>query len=249
MLHSGNATLAGTFRCAAAGMSRSGVVGGGGGPPVSGYVAWYDASQITGLADGAAVSTWPDGSANHNDATQSTVALKPTYFKTTAGNLINGKPTVLFDGARYVQVATPSATLVAPTTMFVACNPTQLTFTTTYCILQPTNQVWEFFHTSMWLLSSGGTALSASTTTGVHQYTYVWGGAGSSVLRQDGSQLATSTTVGTTNGTSPWFIGSQGGANGFVGPIGEIIIYTNQTLSANNITATEAYLKTKWATP
>jgi len=69
---------------------------GGGWSPLDlpGLVAWYDASQITGLSDGDPVGTWSDLSGNSHDATQATAALKPLY-KT---NLQNGLAMVRGDG-------------------------------------------------------------------------------------------------------------------------------------------------------
>lgn len=66
--------------------------------PVAGAVLWLDASQITGLSDGNAVSTWPDMSGNGYDATQGTGSAQPTY-KT---GIVNGKPVVRFDGGDWL---------------------------------------------------------------------------------------------------------------------------------------------------
>jgi len=57
--------------------------------------AAYDARYISGLSDGAAVSSWSDLSGNGFTATQGTTARQPTY-KTAA---IGGSPSVRFDGA------------------------------------------------------------------------------------------------------------------------------------------------------
>lgn len=56
---------------------------------------WLDASRITGLNDGDAVTTWSDSSGNGYNATQATPANKPTY-KTI---ILNSKPVVRFDGS------------------------------------------------------------------------------------------------------------------------------------------------------
>jgi hypothetical protein len=56
--------------------------------------AWYDASKITGLSDGAAVETWEDSSGNGNDVTQGTADERPTYQT----SILNGLPVVRFDG-------------------------------------------------------------------------------------------------------------------------------------------------------
>jgi hypothetical protein len=57
--------------------------------------AAYDARYISGLSDGAAVSSWSDLSGNGFTASQGTTARQPSY-KTAA---IGGSPSVRFDGA------------------------------------------------------------------------------------------------------------------------------------------------------
>jgi hypothetical protein len=61
--------------------------------PASGLIGRLRADSITGVADGAAVATWPG--LTGGDATQATGANRPTY--TASG--INGKPSVSFDGS------------------------------------------------------------------------------------------------------------------------------------------------------
>ena len=64
-------------------------------PKSLGVRAAYDARYISGLSDGAAVSSWSDLSGNGFTATQGTTARQPSY-KTAA---IGGSPSVRFDGA------------------------------------------------------------------------------------------------------------------------------------------------------
>jgi len=93
--------------------------GGGGGGSItpsglSGLLAWYDASQITGHVDGDAMTTWPDMSGNGNDATASG-ALEPTY-KT---GIVNSLPVMRFGGSEYMTSSfTPSGKL----TVFMVAN-------------------------------------------------------------------------------------------------------------------------------
>jgi hypothetical protein len=61
---------------------------------IANLVAWYDASQITGLSDNDLVTTWPDLSGNGYDLIQNDVALKPTY----KASIKNGLPVIRFDG-------------------------------------------------------------------------------------------------------------------------------------------------------
>lgn len=74
---------------------------------IPGLVAWYDASQISGQADNTALSSWPDLSGNGYNLSQATGVNQPTYYSSTAGKTVNGKPAVWFDGTDdYMQEST-----------------------------------------------------------------------------------------------------------------------------------------------
>lgn len=83
-------------------------------PPVANPLLWLDASAITGLADGAAVTTWMDLSGYGRHATQATAGSKPTY-KTA---IQNGRAVVRFDGTADCMQA-PSITWGAAMTVMV----------------------------------------------------------------------------------------------------------------------------------
>jgi hypothetical protein len=55
---------------------------------------WLDATAITGLTNGQAVSTWTDSSGNGNNAVQVSPSQNPIYLSSA----FNGKPVVRFDG-------------------------------------------------------------------------------------------------------------------------------------------------------
>lgn len=78
-----------------------------------GLVAWYDASQITGLSDGEAVAQWNDVSGNGNHLTQGTAGFRPIYKV----SIVNGLPVVRFDGT---DDKLTRSTLVAATTQVTA---------------------------------------------------------------------------------------------------------------------------------
>lgn len=63
-------------------------------PDIPDLKLWLDASQIAGLNDGDAVTTWNDLSGQVNNVTQAVGVEKPTY---QTGEL-NGYPIVRFDG-------------------------------------------------------------------------------------------------------------------------------------------------------
>ena len=64
-----------------------------GDPPVGGYIAWYDASQIVEVADGDSLATWADLSGNGYDLSSARYAA-PTYYSKTSEYLVNGLPIV-----------------------------------------------------------------------------------------------------------------------------------------------------------
>ena len=60
--------------------------------------AWYRADAVTGLADGAAVASWVDSTANARTLAQSTAAYRPAY----KAGIQNGRPAIRFDGTNDV---------------------------------------------------------------------------------------------------------------------------------------------------
>lgn len=96
-----------------------------------GLALWLAADKLTGLADGAAVATWPDASGNGRDAAQATAAKRPTYRT----NVLNGKPVLRFDGVDD-GLATPSITLAATTGVTLFAVVTGLTTGTDQAIAE-----------------------------------------------------------------------------------------------------------------
>src|SRR4051794_15003785 len=80
-------------------------------------VCWFAADRITGLADAAAVATWPDASGNGNDATQATSAKRPVY-KT---GILNGLPVVRFTAANQHRLATAAFAVALAQPSTVVC--------------------------------------------------------------------------------------------------------------------------------
>ena len=62
-------------------------------PIVSALAGWYQADVITGLSDGAAVTSWSDSSGQGNTLTQSSSGAQPSYET----NELNSLPIVRFD--------------------------------------------------------------------------------------------------------------------------------------------------------
>jgi hypothetical protein len=68
---------------------------------------WYRADAITGLADGAAVASWPDSTANARTLSQATADYRPLYKV----SIQNGRPAVRFDGSNDLLTGTFAGSL------------------------------------------------------------------------------------------------------------------------------------------
>ncbi len=60
--------------------------------------AWYKADAGISVANGATVSSWTNAVDNTYNAGQVTVGARPTYYNSTAANLVNFNPSLSFDG-------------------------------------------------------------------------------------------------------------------------------------------------------
>ena len=78
---------------------------------ISGLESWYQASSITGLANGASVSAWADSSSGGHNLTQLTVADQPMYESIDIG----GQPAVRFNGTSDFMTGTASGFVNAAT--------------------------------------------------------------------------------------------------------------------------------------
>lgn len=217
---------------------------------MAGYFAWWDATQITGLANNAPVATWPDLSANGHNLTQGTGASQPTYV--TSG--VNTHAGVAFNGSQFL--ATAALTLAQPFTMLLVLVQTSAGNQVVVDNASGGNfnfktdtvnfvEKWDVF-------AGGSNDLEGGTvTTTATQVTTVCN-ASSSLLRQDRAQVAAGS--GTIPGSSGFaaqsfnLAGASGDASHFVGVVGEILVYPS-ALSAGDITSVETYLHTKWGTP
>jgi hypothetical protein len=211
------------------------------GPPVAGYVAWYDASQITGQADNTTLSSWPDLSGNGNNLSTTTPA---TYYSSTAGKPVNGKPAVWFNTSSYslgafsrAQPYTLAYVVKADTTsgtrILLNSNAGNTTFSNT--------GTWRFY---------GGVSLDSgvSLDTATHAVFAVANGA-SSTIQVDATAVTGNAGGGGIGGATN-YVGSNNsvGGNPWSGAICEIFIYPS-ALSAGNITSLRNYFRSKWGTP
>jgi hypothetical protein len=232
--------------------------------PVSGYSAWYDASQITSVADGASLASWSDLSGNGNTMA-ATGTAEPTYYKTTSAKLVNGLPAVWFNGSTNIMAtSSPISTARTGVTMFVVtqntaggayygglapfCNGGGPSINT-YNSPQPNG----YFG---WL--SNGVAWEATTTpanTGLNAICLALGtSAGTTAVYLNGAQLSSTGYSEPNTPSGPallggHFIGTPGDSTGqyLTGPLCEALFYPS-LLSAANILSVFNYLNHKWGT-
>lgn len=89
---------------------------------ISGLSLWFKADAITGLADGAGVSSWAD-SLGLSTASQATAAKQPTY----RAGVLNGLPVIRFAGAQRMTLSGAALTFsnnIAGASVFVVASST-----------------------------------------------------------------------------------------------------------------------------
>jgi trimeric autotransporter adhesin len=77
----------------------------------SGLKLWLKADAGIAVADGTKINSWPDQSPAAYNLTQATAAIQPTYYKTTAANLVNFNPSVVFSLGALTTMTNTSANL------------------------------------------------------------------------------------------------------------------------------------------
>jgi hypothetical protein len=213
-------------------------------PPVAGYYAWYDATQIPGLADGQTLTAWPDASGNMRPL--SVVTGTPTFYKTTSAKLVNGRPAVWFNGDGGAASAS-AFTVPQPLTVFVEARCTDVSVTRMATGQgSGTCQVYEAGGGSgQWAIYAGNPVFGPGVDTNLHCLTGLFNG-GSSSLRVDGA--ATAGNSGAAGLTTAFVVGNaatSGTASAWLGPICEVIVYP-LALTAPQMASVEAYLAAKW---
>lgn len=220
---------------------------GGGLPVTNGLWAHWDATSIS-AASLDPVVTWPDSSPNGRDLEQASASLQPQYVT----NVVNGLPTVRFDGTEEMKT-TDSVALPQPNTLFLVAreHTNHYAFTidsvagdrSYFAIDGRTGSSYEQL-----ILSSGtNLLLGDNIATAWNQYTGEYNGASSQIRRNGGG---TGDTVTGDAGTNPWGSGitvgrSIGGSSGLDGDIGEIVFY-DRILTATERGLVEAHLLDKW---
>lgn len=240
----------------AASAALSGTGTAGGQPPVSGYLAWYDASQITGQSDGSSLSAWSDLSSNGYNMSQSTGADQPTYYSSTAGKLINGLPAVWFNGTSDRMTNSTSVSL-ANCSIFAVVQLTSDTNNATILGSSASGGLQLRTNTGarLNLLAEGTTDIGADSS---GEITPGSNNAGAATYDSTTGAYAFYVNSGTatTTGTNATTISSHAMVLGFNGSntsefwdgaIAEVIVY-NSVLTGAQITSTFTYLNNKWGT-
>lgn len=218
---------------------RSGVVASGGGgssPPVSGYLAQYDASdtatitQLAGLA-----SQWNDKSANALHLVQGTALNQPT----TNSRTINSLNTLLFNGSTTSMQVTQ--TLNHPITVFAIIQSDTISSGDRQAYYSGDNMGMR----GTTYACDDGHGLSSGVTVDLNPHVLA--------MRDDGTQRvyldSTTASQGSFGGGGSVIrAGLGGGSEYWNGLIGEIIVYSS-SLSDADVTSTFSYLKAKWGTP
>ena len=219
-------------------------------------ILWLDATSITGLADGAAISTWTDSSGKGNDAT-GTLTSRPLY-KT---NIVNSKPVVRFDGTNDYLTVANEPTFDLPTfTIFVVGTASNdggtFTSKTTFAggVGDANRRKLQLRRSS----SSQFVLYSGSDTANKSMGAVSWSGFNiMSVVARSATDysLALNGAVSTysspsldltaMNNSSLVIGAATSGAEFLNGDIAEILIY-NRALSATERMAVESYLAAKW---
>jgi hypothetical protein len=187
-------------------------------PPVSGYIAWWDASQITGHANGASVTSWPDSSGNGYTLTTTT----PPIYTT---NVQNGLPAVNFVAGNVWLAGTWA--LTGTETFFVVSLNASGTGGTNQRIL------------------SSPTATEPDYTAGMIDYNTTAATYGVRIDQMFAPNTPDSTLDNVALGTECAPGGTAPDGSFFTGCICEILIY-NSTLNDTQIASVTNYLTNKW---
>lgn len=211
---------------------------------------WLKADYITGVTDGAALSTsWADASGNGNSASQSNASYQPVYNQ----NMVNGHPAITFDGTN--DYLDDTRTYNART-VFIVFRSTSATQNTAHLA-----QLWGHYN------DGAHVAIDPRTTPG--GYSFDGNGSATAKYAINGNTFGSAIANGnaspwsydtwniltveftSTNAMTRQVIGSlvpqfAVGAHQFGGDIAEIIVYSD-TLGTTRRNIVQNYLAAKYA--
>jgi hypothetical protein len=210
-------------------------------PPVAGYTAWWDASQITGHADNTSLTSWADSSGNsHNLTTVDGTA--PIYYASTAGKTVNGLPAVWFaSGGLY----TAAMTLNQPFTIAAVCESTVVGGAYGVVGGNGGNTGLSLISGPFRLYAGNTLAATVPGDTNLHAAFGVANG-GSSVVQVDSTSTSGNAGSNFLASSSAVYLGELSASTyPWSGPICEVLIYPS-ALSGAQISSLLSYFQAKW---
>lgn len=212
-------------------------------PPVTGYTAWYDASQITGVSDGASLSSWPDESGNGFTAAQATGADQPTYYKTSGSFLVNGLPAVWFNGSSDFMLCSSGPNVPQEDTIFAVGHMASLAGSGRMFDGSASRQFLDMNRSSAYAMYAGNVFGGGTPTIGTHLLTGLYNSS-SSTFRVDQNNISLGGGIGL-NALNEISLGGGIASTFLSGALCEVLIYSS-ALTLGQIQSTETYLFNKW---
>jgi hypothetical protein len=208
----------------------------------TGVLAWLDASQLTGLSDGAAVASWTDVSGNAAHAVQATGGNQPTYQTAE----VNGRPVIRFDGSDQL-VATFAGSQAQPNAVAIVVRHGTSVTGPQYLLdgLDTSNRHGLFINAIGQLEAFAGASIIGTGPTAGEVVIYTWNvnGASSVLYRNGVSHASGDVGAQALGGLS---VGARFNTIEFLdGDVCEVVAY-DTALSAGELTAWQTYAAAKW---
>lgn len=206
---------------------------------ISGLVVRYRADDITGVADGGAVASWPARVGNQ-PLTQATAASQPTYV--AAG--VNGLPAVRWPSATnsVFMTATGLASFSQPATVIFVLKNT--TATASIHAFTWNNELQ--INAPRWYLYAGANLVEPTdATANAWQVVSAALNGSTSAIFHNGTQAVTG-NAGTQGFTGTFHLGQRGdGQRRFQGDIAEVLIF-NRVLTATERGSVHSYVQDRY---
>ena len=213
-------------------------------PPPPGGVTdlalWLDASKLTGLSDGATVTTWTDKSGLGNNAT----ATGAPIYKT---GVLDGQPVIRFDGASRFTTADLSAQFPSAATVFIVTTiNNDINYTLVKACPNGVDEWWSYFGTSYPAVfrSERIEAYCAMPNSGSHLFA-ISSSASAWEMWQNGTSPGARTGPYAYYAGGALVIGNGSSGGGLNGDIAEIMIYS-RALTATELNKVGGYLTFKY---
>lgn len=204
---------------------------------------WYDASTVTGVTSGNALSQWDDLSSNDNHAVQATGDNQPLWVD----NVVNGNAIIRFDGNDFLQL-----TAIIPNTdyddytsfvvMKQRTSGTQMIALATDGVYGAPFTVQDIGDGFIYIAGKSNYAATTGGNQNTFQYFTTTSNTGTLGLRING--IDKSMIPAGISGGSFTYICRRGGDYGD-GDIAELLFY-NRFLTETEILSVETYLKAKY---